>query len=98
MRKNALKLVKGLATVMAALSTVACGNGGSINFQPGVIPTTNSSGSSTSLVPASNALWIESGKTVANGYHAKLQINPTKGTSLTASGYELKMKHTVRNR
>jgi hypothetical protein len=98
MRKIALKYARGLAIAMAAFSTVACGNGGSINFQPGVLPTFNNRGAATTSVPASSALWIESGKTTANGYHAKVQINPVKGTQLTGGGYEVKMKHTVRNR
>lgn len=83
---------------LVAFSLSACGNGGSINFNnPGNSNPTNNRGVGVTFVPASQALAIESGKTTATGYHAKLQLNPLQSTELTGSSYKLKLKHTVRN-
>lgn len=95
---NILFRVFAILAVTAFLN--ACGNGGSISFEPSPTPnpTINDRGADLTIVPASVALSIESGKTTANGYHAKLQLNPNKGVELTGSGYTLKMKHATRNR
>ena len=94
--------VRNLSWCLAAASTVlsltACGSGGSIDFYAGTRPTSNKGAAATTMVPASLPLAIESGKSTANGYHAKLQFNSVKGTELTGGGYSLKLKHTVRNR
>jgi len=92
-------LARCLSLAAAALVLAACGNGGSIEFQPpattpGIV---NNRGASTSMVPAGVALAIETSQTTATGYHAKLQFNPLKGTQLTGSGYTLKPKHVTRN-
>lgn len=81
----------------AFLSAAACGNGGRIEFDPGFVAKT-SKGPGFNLVPASNALVVESGKNVSTGYHAKVQLNTVKGTQLTGSGYAAKLKYTARNR
>jgi hypothetical protein len=76
---------------------MACDSGGKIEFHDGHreseigVPRFN-------LVPASVALAIEPGKSRANGYHAKLEINPVGGQKLkSGSGYELKLKYTGRS-
>ncbi len=96
----AQNLIWVLTAAAALFALVACGNGGSINFQPPATGpgTINNRGAATTMVPASQALAIESGQTTATGYHAKLQLNPNKGTELTGSGYNMKLKHTTRNR
>jgi hypothetical protein len=87
-----------LALAASALFLVACGNGGSIQFQPSPVPAPLNRGAAITMVPASEALAIESGKTTANGYHAKVQLNFTKGTTAAAGAYDVQLKHTVRNR
>lgn len=79
------------------LLTAACGNGGSINFDPGYIARTSKTPGFT-LVQGGRALAVESGKTVATGVHAKLELNSTKGTTLTSGSYTAKIKYTTRNR
>lgn len=96
-QKCARIVVLFVAMAATLTTTVACGNGGSIQFQPGTGPVTNNRGAASSMVPASQALAIESGKTTANGFHAKVQLNFQKGTKVTGSGYEVELKHTVRN-
>lgn len=95
---NTLKLI--IFTFAFTLGLSACGNGGSINFMDegsSAPPTSTNSVSAFDLVPASQALVIESGKTAANGYHAKLQLNPLKGQTLTApGGYKANLKFTSR--
>lgn len=76
----------------------ACGSGGSIEFFDGTSPAGTPRGVATTMVPASIALAIESGKTTADGYHAKLQLNPRKGRQLSGGGYSVELKHTTRNR
>lgn len=76
----------------------ACGNGGHVDFNPEFLNKPNKP-TGFNVVPASRALATESGKTVASGYSAKLQLNPVKGTKLSAgNGYSAQMKFTVRNR
>jgi hypothetical protein len=80
---------------------VACNNGGKIQFfdDSSVAPVPQAPKSAGySFVPASQALMVESGKTTANGYHAKVQFNPQSGTKLTGGGYTVKLKYTTRNR
>lgn len=85
-----------------AFFCIACGNGGGILFlepsQPSVDPSTGNKTSSFNLIPASQALMVESGKTPANGYHAKMQMTPIGGQKFTAAGgYKAKLKYTTRN-
>lgn len=95
-RKSCIKMIFVFA--MSAVQT-ACGNGGQITFDPSMIEHQNNKPAPFSVVPASQALAIESSQTVATGYHAKLQLNPLKGTNLTSvTGHRAQMKFTVRNR
>jgi hypothetical protein len=90
------QFARPIGILLLLLGLTACGNGGSINFIDG--GSTSQTGiSSFNMVPASQALAVESGKTPANGYHAKLQLNPLKGQALSGSGgYKATMKLTTR--
>lgn len=84
----------GLLSLLAA-----CGNGGSINFKNPTQTVVENKPSSFAYVPASQALVIQSGQTIANGYHGKLEYNPIAGQNLTGpGGYKAKIKFTARNR
>lgn len=81
---------------------VACGNKGQINFvEDGAGRGPDSStyqNAGFNLVAGSQALMVESGKTTANGYHAKVQLNEQKGISLSGGGLRANIKFTTRTR
>jgi len=83
--------------VLLVFGLSACGNGGRINFDPG-FSTNVHKVPGYNMVPASEALTIEQGKTIANGYHAKVQLNNMSGTKLVSGAYTAKMKFTTRHR
>lgn len=93
------RLLLTLISLMSlTLSISACGNGGHVDFNPDFLAK-QAKPTAFNLVPASRALAIESGKTIATGYSAKLQLSDIKGTHLAAgNGYTAQVKYTVRNR
>jgi hypothetical protein len=98
MKDTPLAWIFRLCLACAFLSSVACGNGGHIEFTPEYIAKTKK-GAGFNMVPGSQALAIEQGQTFATGYSAKLQLSPIKGTTLSSpSGHTARLKYTVRNR
>ncbi len=74
----------------------ACSGGGQVDFAS---LNSNYAPPAFNLVPASEALAVEVGKTVDTGYSAKIELNPIQGQRLTSSeGYALRLKSTTRTR
>lgn len=77
----------------------ACGNGGSINFKNPTQTVVENKPSAYNYVPGSQALVVQNGHTIANGYHGKLEYNPIRGQNMQGpGGYKARMKFTGRNR
>ncbi|MBX3023000.1 MAG: hypothetical protein KF799_15095 [Bdellovibrionales bacterium] len=84
-----------LAAVL--LTASACGNGGSINFDPGYLTKTYAVPKFT-MTEGGLALVVEDGLTPTTGYHGKLQFNSVSGIKMSNASHYAKIKYTVRNR
>ena len=82
---------KGIFGIVVAVLISACNNEGEIKFHDGA--STSSRGvTSLSITPGAQALAVESGKTKATGYHARLELNTIQGQKVQSnSGYSVRL-------